>query len=214
MESKDYIKNIKDAERRFYSALPELRAKEDNSRTIKGLGITYNTLSENFAPWLPGGLYEIIEPGAGRGLLENENIMILFNHDPNLVLARNMNTAKLTETDEGVVYEYDTPNTSVGNDLLENVRLKNVRKSSFAFIPKEVRNETMDYEGLGKINLRRIVRFKEFFDFSPVTYPAYNDSSVALRSFQSIVEAEELKAKKYLVEVMQRKHELFKLSIQ
>ena len=213
-KQEDYIANIKDAERRFYNDVPELRAVENSDKkAIRGLGIVYNSLSENFAPWMQGGMYEIIEPGAARGLLNNEDIMILFNHDPNLVLARNMNTAQLVETDAGVEYIYDTPNTTVGNDLQENIRLKNVRKSSFAFKAKEVRNEVTPWAGLGKINLRRIVKFEEFYDFSPVTYPAYADTTVAQRSLKEFVEAEENQAKAYLVDVMRRKHEIYKMSL-
>ena len=65
---KDYIEDIKGAERRFYSNLPELRVEGENNRIVDGLGIVYNSLSENFAPWMDGGLYEVIEPGAARGL--------------------------------------------------------------------------------------------------------------------------------------------------
>ncbi len=184
---KDYIP--KGAERRFYNNLPELRT-EGESKKIRGLGIVYNSLSENFAPWMEGGLYETIEPEASRGLLDDEDIMILFNHDANLVLARNKNTAVLTDSAEGVWYDYETPNTTVGNDLRVNIELKNVRKSSFAFMPKEIRKETRTVEGLGKINVRRITKFARFFDFSPVTYPAYNETEVMARAFTQEIEKE------------------------
>jgi HK97 family phage prohead protease len=214
MEREDYIKKIAGGERRFFSDVPELRAADvagTDSRKVKGLGIVYNKLSQNFCPWMEGGMYEVIEPGAAEGLLDNEEIMILFNHDTNLVLARNKNTATLTATNEGVVYEYETPNTSVGNDLLENVKLKNIRKSSFAFTVKESKNEIIDWPGLGSINLRRILRFNELFDFSPVTYPGYMDTDVMARSFKTEIEQKEKEAKAYLIDVMKRKHELFKL---
>jgi HK97 family phage prohead protease len=215
---KDYIKNFGDkAERRFFAQMPELRAASE-SREVEGLGIVYNSLSENFAPWQDGGLYELIEPGAARGLLDDEDIMILFNHSPDLVLARNKNTAELTDTDEGVRYRYTSPNTSTGNDLLENLRLKNVRKSSFAFMMEEknVRMErNVTFGDMGKINIRRIVKFERLFDFSPVTYPAYNNTEVMARAytqeFQKEAIEKENQAKAYLIEVEQKKHELFKL---
>lgn len=209
---KDYIKSFGDkAERRFFSQMPELRAAAD-SREVEGLGIVYNSLSENFAPWQDGGLYEVIEPGAARGLLDDEDIMILFNHSPDLVLARNKNTAELTDTDEGVRYRYTSPNTSTGNDLLENLRLKNVRKSSFAFIQKEVRMErNVQWADIGKINVRRIVKFERLFDFSPVTYPAYNQTEVMARAYTQEFQNQENQAKAYLIEVQQKQHELFKL---
>ncbi len=191
---KDYIEDIKGAERRFYAT--EVRASGEKNRTVEGLGIVYNSLSENFAPWMEGGLYEVIEPGAARGLLDDEDIMILFNHDANQVLARNKNTAILTDTDAGVTYRYETPNTTVGNDLLENLQLKNIRKSSFAFTPadKGVRMERgIEWANMGKINLRRITKFERLHDFSPVTYPAYNKTEALARGYQQAIE-KELKA--------------------
>ncbi len=186
---KDYIENIKGSERRFSSNLPELRSEGD-SRKVRGLGIVYNSLSENFAPWMPGGLYEIIEPESTRGLLEDEDTMILFNHDPNFVLARNKNTASLIDSPEGVYYEFEAPDTTAGNDLRMNLQLKNVRKSSFAFIPKEIKREKRDWEGLGNINIRRITKFERMIDFSPVVYPAYNATEVMARGYQSEIEKE------------------------
>jgi HK97 family phage prohead protease len=211
---KDYIEDIKGAERRFFSQMPELRSAEPTSRRIEGLGIVYNSLSENFAPWMDGGLYEVIEPGAARGLLDDEDIMILFNHSPDLVLARNKNTAELREEDAGVYYAYDSPETSIGNDLLINVRLKNVRKSSFAFTvdEKNIRRErNIEWPNIGKINVRRVVKFDRLYDFSPVTYPAYNNTEVMARSYTQEIEQQENQAKAYLIEVQKKQHELFKL---
>jgi HK97 family phage prohead protease len=192
MKVEDYIKSLNpNAERRFFVdslAVAELRASGDvpSGQLVEGLGIVYNSLSENFAPYWEGGYYELIEPGAAAGLLDDEDIMILFNHDPSLVLARNKNTGTLTETDKGVKYSYASPDTSVAKDLLVNIGLKNVRKSSFAFKVKEQREEKISYPGLGVINLRRIISFEKLYDFSPVTYPAYADSEVGKRSMQTI----------------------------
>lgn len=211
---KDYIKNIENAERRFFAETPEVRAGEGESKEVIGMGIVYNRLSENFWPGVDGGLYEVIEPGASRGLLDDEDIMILFNHDTNLVLARNKNTATLTESDAGVSYRYNSPNTSVANDLFENLRLKNVRKSSFAFLPKEVKNERMiEWPNMGRINIRRIVKFERLFDMSPVTYPAYTDTSVMARAFKSVTD-EEVRSNEEQLRLQKRKqmeHELFKI---
>ncbi len=211
---KDYIKNISEnAERRFFASAPEIRAEGD-SKKVEGLGIVYNSLSENFWPGMDGGLYEVIEPGASRGLIDDEDIMILFNHDPNLVLARNKNTATLEETDKGVVYRYDSPDTSVANDLLTNLRLKNVRKSSFAFLPKEVKNERMvEWPNMGRINIRRIVKFERLFDMSPVTYPAYNDTAVMARAFKGVTDEEvrAMEEQKRSLKRRQMEHELFKI---
>lgn len=205
----DYINNIDTkAERRYLSTLPELRADATNptSRKVEGMGIVYNSLSKNFAPWDTNGYYEIIEPGAARGLLDDDEIMILFNHEDNLVLARNKATAQLVESDAGVRYSFDAPNTSVGNDLLENLKLTNIRKSSFAFTAAEAVTERRKWEGIGEINLRRIIKFKRLFDFSPVTRPAYKDTTVGKRGLELFVPE--------FVPSIRRSHEVFKLQNQ
>lgn len=221
---KDYIADIPRAERRFFQGSVESR-KEADSRLIRGRGIVYNSLSENFAPWHDGGLYEIIERGAGDGLLEDENIMILLNHENSLVLARNTNTAKLIDTDQGVDYEFEAPDTTTGNDTLTNVRLGNIRKSSFAFIPKDVVMErNVSYNNMGKINIRRITKFERLYDMSPVTYPAYEDTPVMARSIfaslnvlaemknAGVKETDRAEAEAILRKIRRRKHEVYKLS--
>lgn len=191
---KDYITNIQGAERRFFDGTVEARAEKD-SRTIVGRGIVYNSLSENFAPWHEGGLYEIIERGAADGLLDDDNIMVLLNHENSHVLARNKGTARLEEREDGVYYTFEAPDTTTGNDTLTNVRLGNIRKSSFAFLPKDVKMERMvEHASLGKINIRRITKFERLFDMSVVTYPAYDDTPVMARSiFNALTELSKMK---------------------
>lgn len=170
--------------------------------TISGLGITYGTLSENFMPNVRGGLFETISEGAASGLLDDKEIMILFNHDENLVLARNGVTASLKETENGVEYSFAIPNTSVGKDLEENLKLRNIRRSSFSFLPDKyeiVKRETEH----GMINVRIIHKFKRFFDFGPVTFAAYKETTAMARAFKAVNIDES-----YL---LRRKLELFKL---
>lgn len=184
---KDYIRGIdENAERRFNSPNIEARA-EGEKNIVEGLGIVYNKLSEDL-----GGFREIIEPGAARGLLDNPEIMILFNHNPNLVLARNTETATLTESDAGVTYRYNSPDTTIAKDLLENLRLKNIRKSSFSFLVKEDRAEKRTIDG-EKVLVRVISQFKEFFDFAPVTYPGYKDTSAYKRCLDKTQAMEDIK---------------------
>jgi len=220
METRDYIKQYKGAERRFFDGTVETRAEAD-SRQIVGRGIVYNSLSENFAPWHEGGLYEVIERGSADGLLDDDGIMVLLNHEASLVLARNKKTARLEERTDGVYYIFDAPDTTTGNDTLINVRLGNIRKSSFAFLPKDVKMERMvDYGNMGKINIRRITKFERLFDMSPVTYPAYDDTEVMARSiFAALEELDKTTKEKEKEEVrailsdLKRRQEIFELSL-
>ena len=178
---KDYISKFKDAERRFMSEPIEVRDGE-NKRTITGYAAVFNKDSEDFGGWT-----ERIAPGAFDDVL-SDPAMVLFNHDPNLVLARNGVNATLSVDEVGLKYTFDSPNTTLGNDLLELIRTKTVSQSSFAFTTKEVKwDEAASKE---ENALRTIMKVERLYDVSPVTYPAYPDTTVAQRSKPEIKKEE------------------------
>lgn len=177
---KDYIIDIDSAgERRFFESTLELKASSDGavSRTIRGYAAVFNKDSENF-----GFFIERVLPGAFDDVL-NDDAVALFNHDPNYPLARNGKGLKLGVDERGLWYEFEAPNTTAGNDLLENIRSGIIAKSSFGFTIKTDKWTEME----GKATLREIVKVKRLYDVSPVTYPAYPDTSVATRSFEKEV---------------------------
>jgi HK97 family phage prohead protease len=177
---KDYITDIDaSSERRFFVSTLELRANSDGSasRRIRGYAAVFNRDSENF-----GYFIERVLPGAFDEVL-NDEVVALFNHDPNYPLSRSGKGLTFGVDETGLWYEFDAPNTSVGNDLLENVRTGVINKSSFAFTVKTDKWTEMD----GKATLREIVKIKRLYDVSPVTYAGYPDTSVANRSFQTEV---------------------------
>lgn len=198
----DYITKIKDAERRFFAPQMELRASEEGkeSRTIRGYAALFNSDSESFGSWI-----ERIAPGAFDDVLDDDAVA-LFNHDPNLILARNKKTLKIGVDSKGLWYEFDAPNTTAGNDLLENIQLENVRSSSFAFQTKE--EKWTFSEDQNQPDVRTIMKLERLLDVSPVTYPAYPDTTVGQRSYQAVVKEEERAAKKYLVNLMARQRAL------
>jgi uncharacterized protein len=156
----------------------ELRKKDDGSedRTVRGYAAVFNKDSEDF-----GFFIERIAPGAFDGRL-SDDVVALFNHDPNLPLARSGAGLKLGVDEVGLFYEFEAPDTTVGNDLLKNVRAGIIKQSSFAFTVKEDKWE----ERKGKPALRTITKFERLYDVSPVTTPAYPDTTVAARSLKSI----------------------------
>ena len=170
---KDYISKYDNAERRFLGEPIELR--DATTRTITGYAAVFNKDSEDMGGWI-----ERIAPGAFDDVL-SDPAMVLFNHDPNLVLARNGVNATLSVDDVGLRYTFESPNTTLGNDLLELVRTKTLDKSSFAFTVKE-QLRTMP-ENKGDMAIRTITKVARLYDVSPVTYPAYPDTTVAQRSF-------------------------------
>jgi HK97 family phage prohead protease len=172
MKQADYIQNITNAERRFYSA--DIRSNA-NSRSIRGYAAVFNSDSKNL-----GFFIERLAPGAFDDVLQDD-VVALFNHNPDYPLARNGSTLKIGVDSTGLWYEFEAPDTTIGNDLLSNVRAGIIKQSSFAFT---VKDEKWD-ERKGQPSLRTILKVQTLYDVSPVTYPAYPDTSVASRHYQA-----------------------------
>jgi phage head maturation protease len=81
------------------------------------------------------------------------------------------------------MYSYKTPDRTYAKDLQDAIRTGDVTGSSFGFSIEDEEwvwaNKRTDG---GKKDLRIIKKLKRLYDVSPVTYPAYQDTSVAKRS--------------------------------
>ena len=195
--NKDYIKNVDpNAERRFLTTPVriEKRTDENNKETglyeIEGQAALYNSTADI------GWFTEEILPGAFDDVT-GDDVRCLFNHDPNLILARSKEgkgTLELILTDTGLDYRYTTPDISYARDLQKSIELGNVDKSSFSF---RIEKETW-IEKEGQPDHRQIVKFSKLYDVAPVTFPAYNDTSVSKRSHDAFLDAQKTKRKKDL----------------
>jgi HK97 family phage prohead protease len=187
-------KNISNIERRTFTGQVELRMEgegeaQKESRTIVGYAAKFNQESQ-----LMWDFVEVIEPGAFDDVLMDD-VRALFNHDDNFILGRSNNgqgTLKLSIDNVGLRYEFEAPNTTVGNDLLVSIKRGDITQSSFAFIPKD---GTEGAEFIKEVNadnsikwVRKIKKIERLFDVSPVTYPAYTSTEVALRNFKEVRE--------------------------
>tara|TARA_R100001463_G_scaffold98348_1_gene152848 strand:+ start:3901 stop:5556 length:1656 start_codon:yes stop_codon:yes gene_type:complete len=159
----------------------ELR-QEGEENIVVGYGSVFNTLSNEL-----GGFREIIAEGAFDGRL-NDDVRFLINHD-GLPLARTTNgTLRLTTDERGLKYEAQVANTSLGRDLIELMRNGTINQSSFAFVVEDDSWEVRD-----GVNVRTINKVSRLYDVSAVTYPAYEEASVALRSLEEWQKEEEEK---------------------
>lgn len=168
-------------ERRFTTGKVEVRAAEDGKvATVRGYAAMFDKRSENL-----GGFVEIIKRGAFDGVA-GDDIRALFNHDANLILARSKNgegTLKVGIDDVGLWYEFPAPDTQAGRDLVVSLKRGDVDQSSFAFSVKREGQEWTDEEN-GKVMVRTITKVARLYDVSPVTYPAYPDTTVATRCLE------------------------------
>ena len=174
-----------DDEQRGSSPIMERRAISEigisNGRMVHGYAAVFNSESEDL-----GGFIEIIKPGAFDDVM-NDDVRALYNHDPNYLLGRTTSgTLKLFVDARGLGYEYESPNTSYGNDLIVLMERGDVTQSSFGFT---IKKDTWIQRG--NVLFRFIEKVGRLYDVSPVTYPAYPATSVAIGKRESHVEQEQ-----------------------
>lgn len=177
----DYIRTINsNAERRFCSSGIEKRSgTEAGALIFRGYAAKFNTLSEDF-----GGWKERIAPGFFDNVLASD-VRILKNHDPHYVLGRTLaGTAKIGVDEVGLWYEYTDPDTTYSRDLAISIGRGDITQSSFAFSLADG-GDKWDKQKDGSY-LRTLLSASELYDGSPVTYPAYKDTSVAGRCFKKM----------------------------
>jgi len=101
----------------------EIRADEQ-SRLISGKAISFETPSNDL------GFIEVIHRGAiTQDIIDSSNIVFTYNHQRDKVLARSKNgkgNLNIDLRDDGVYFSFNAPNTTLGNDLLEDVRCGNI----------------------------------------------------------------------------------------
>ena len=95
-------------------------------------------------------------------------------------MARSKNgvgTLELTVDEKGLLYRFEAPRTTLGDELLEYLRRGDISESSFCFT---VESDTWEKKSDGTWK-RTIHQFDELFDVSPVYDAAYSATSVCLR---------------------------------
>lgn len=158
-------------ERRCYHAA-QLRAwlVEGAPPLITGYAAVFNRPSENL-----GGFVEIIRPGAFARTIQTEDIRALWQHNPEYVLGRTKNgTLRLREDEIGLRIEIDAPDTQIGRDAVASIQRGDVDQMSFMF-------EVVADEWEQGAPVKRTLVEVKLYDVSPVTFPAYPQTSVSVR---------------------------------
>jgi HK97 family phage prohead protease len=170
-------------ETRTLNCAIEVRAEgEGESPVIAGYAALYNSRSENL-----GGFVETIRQGAFDEAAKRDDVRALINHDPNQVLGRSTSgTLRLMPDEKGLGIEIDPPNTQIARDLVELMRRGDVTQMSFSFSIRTEDQEWTQPPGDGTW-LREIMRIDRLYDVAVVTYPAYPDTSAAVRTLMDSV---------------------------
>lgn len=170
--------NLPDREVRTFE-MNEFRIerRDGEKPKIVGHAAVFNQRSEDL-----GGFREQIAPGAFADAIKQDDIRALFNHNPDHVLGRNKaGTLALREDDTGLFIEITPPDTQLARDLVISMERGDITQMSFGFrVRANGYNWAEDADG----TVVRTLTAVRLFDVSPVTYPAYPQTDVAVRSLE------------------------------
>ena len=165
--------NLPKIEKRAMNSQLKIRENDGGGASIAGLAVPYGKQSEEM--W---GFREIIAPGAfAASLSGGRDIRCLWSHDAGKPLGRTSNnTLRLRDAPEGLSFDCDLSATSWSMDAREAIKRGDVTGMSFGFI---VRKD--DWAFVDDTTVRTVLE-ADLFEVSPVSFPAYPDSSVEARS--------------------------------
>jgi len=188
---------MKDKEIRFFKADTFKIVKESDADAgngsevmkLDGYSAVFDKESENLG-WGDYEVREIIQKGAFTKALQTSDCRALFNHNPNFVLGRESSgTLKIIQDEKGLRSIITLPDTTTAKDLAVLVARGDIREQSFGFT---VAKDSWLDDRENKKSIRTIIEIGELFDISPVTYPAYPDTTIAKRSYDSFQESNQI----------------------
>lgn len=160
------------AEKRSIILPVEVRAADGKPVTVGGYAAVFDQAVD-----IAGYFTEVIARGAFTETLKTADVRAYFDHDSGRILGRSSaGTLRLTEDDKGLKVEIDLPDTSDGRDVATLIERGDVSGMSFGFmVTKQEWDETVDPP-------KRTVMAVDLREVSIVSEPAYDGTSIALRS--------------------------------
>lgn len=158
-------------------------AKESLRSALAGTPIVYGKESEFM------GFYEFVKERAAREALKTSDARLLYGHNGDSLLPmgrQSAGTLRMAETKKGVEIEADPPRKNPFVDALtESIERGDIREMSFGFVVEEDEWKDLDTD----TPTRTIVKLREIFDVSYVTFAAYPDTSAAVRSLGAFIKS-------------------------
>jgi len=167
-------------ERRSYDNKFNLRQSLSGNSVISGYASVFNQKSRLITE---GGktFYEIINPNAFDDVLARDDLNVIanLNHDDRQMLARTTaGTLTLSVDNYGLKYEFVVPDTTLGRDTAEQLRLGNLYESSFRYYVRASDIEwSRDPDGT---LIREVMKVSDLRDVSIVIDGAFANTDVGV----------------------------------
>jgi len=148
------------------------RREANGVTTVAGYAAVFGEVAD-----INGYFQEVIARGAFTETLRTADVRAYYDHDRGRVLGRSSaGTLRLRENNKGLYVEIDLPDTSDGRDVLVLIERGDISGMSFGFsVLRQEWDETVD-------PTKRTILEVELSEVSIVSNPAYDGTSIALRS--------------------------------
>ncbi|MGE0181987.1 MAG: HK97 family phage prohead protease [Parvularculaceae bacterium] len=148
--------------------------RRDGPRKLAGLAAIYDRETEI------GGTRERIARGAFAETIRSDAEVLAFvDHDAGKLLGRrSVGTLRLSDSDEGLAFEIDLPETTLGRDVLALAERGDLGGMSFGFtVPKSGERRDGNVRVLTQIDLKEISVVS--------SWPAYQGTRVEARNWHA-----------------------------
>lgn len=166
----------------FVEGVEVREGKPGEAPHLSGYAAVFNQETEIYGP---GGVrwIERIAPTAFDGALDGD-VIAAVNHDHKLLLGRTRSkTLTLSVDAHGLRYDVTLPKTALAMETVEQVRRGDLSGSSFKFLANESGIRVAKKAAFpGDLPVIVVERLQKVIDVGPVTFPAYDGTSVHVRS--------------------------------
>lgn len=153
----------------------ELRADTDG-RKLVGYAAVFGVPTTIADLWV-----EEVAPGAYSKTISEHDIRALWNHDGNIVLGRNRaSTLRLWEDGHGLNAEITPPDNEWGRPVMDAVKRGDVTGMSIAF--RAIKQEWVHPPEGSRELPKRTIREAKLYEVSPVTFPAFESTTIGVRA--------------------------------
>ena len=182
----------------------ETRSEGTTGNKIVGYAAVYDEFTKITDRWGDTFQEKISRDAAKASLEDGHEIFALKNHNWDMVLGRTGANLTLKNDEKGIYFELEPNNSTLANDLKEDVRSGIIKQCSIGFRIKDQEWEERDGEFF------RIIKEIEIFEITLTPIPAYTSTSAEVRSLNfaqnTTHQAEnqpkdDLEARKLIIEV-------------
>ncbi|MBN2910778.1 HK97 family phage prohead protease [Polycladomyces sp. WAk] len=154
----------------------ETREQTEKSLKITGYAAVYDEFTE-IRDWFGDVFYERIAKDAIKQSLESgRDIFALRNHSWDNVIGRTGQNLTLRSDEKGLFFELTPPNTTLGRDVIEEVRSGLINQCSIGF--RIVDQDWEERDG----RWFRTINELELYEITLTPIPAYTSTSAEVRS--------------------------------